>query len=171
MRNPDKAAIDYLITSGASCVCVLADGTIRAGSKPDRSAVSIWWLPEAKAIAVSRQARRDVGETRDVAAIEAALPQAAADHGVCLTAHHIAIERVAAAAQVSAIMDSMKGTGRLKVFNHHYKVAGAAALARGSGFMSYGVALGRLRVQIGRRLAAGSDVYAPGMLTEVFRSS
>jgi hypothetical protein len=35
--------------------------------------------------------------------------------------------------------------------------------------MSYSVAPGRLRVAIGARLATGGDLYARGMLAEVFK--
>jgi len=170
MKNPDKAAIDYLIASGASCVSVLADGTIKAGPKPDRAAVSAWWLPEDKVIAVSRQARREAGATPEVSIMLAALRQAAADHQAVLTPHETAIERAGdAAVRIDAFVDSMRRSGGLQVFNRHFKAAKAAAAARGEGFMSYTVALSRLRAQVGARLAAGGDVYAPGLMAEVFR--
>jgi hypothetical protein len=92
MRNPVTNAINYLVASGASCVSVFSDGRIKTGSKPDRHAASVWWLPATYAIPVSRQARREVGENPDVAAIEAALRQTAADHGATLKPHEVAIE-------------------------------------------------------------------------------
>jgi hypothetical protein len=73
--------------------------------------------------------------------------QAAQDHQVALTPHETAIERAGeAAARLNGHLASLRGTGRLKIFDQHYKAARSAARARGeSGFMSYSVALGRLR--------------------------
>jgi hypothetical protein len=85
MSNPDRAAIAYLVASGASCVSVPAHGTIKAGPKPDRAAVTAWWLPAEALIMVSRRARHDAGDNPDIVTVEAALRQAAADHGVALT--------------------------------------------------------------------------------------
>jgi hypothetical protein len=165
----DRAALAYLTASGATAISVLDDGTIKAGSKLDRHAAMVWWLPEASAIAVSRQARKIAGNGGGIAGMTAALREAAADHGVTLTENAVAIERAGeAAARIESFMDSLKGTGRLKAFNMTYEAAKAAAAARGDGYMSYTVALGRLRAAISARLAGGGNVYEAGLLAEVF---
>jgi hypothetical protein len=164
----DRAALNYLVSSGAAAICILNDGTLKAG-KVDPCAAMIFWLPAEHAIAVSRLARREAGESTDVATVLAALQQAVDERNVTLTEHSIAVERAKdAAARIESFMDSLKGTGRLKAFNTTYKTARAAAAARGEGFMSYTVALGRLRARIGARLAGGGNVYAPGLMAEVF---
>jgi hypothetical protein len=168
-RMTDRAALAFLTASGATAICILDDGTIKAG-KVDRRAVMVFWLPEGQAIAVSRQARKEAVGAPDVETMSAALRQAAAECGVTLTPHDVAMERAKdAAARIESFMDSLKGTGRLKAFNTTYKAARAAAAARGEGFMSYTVALGRLRARIGARLAGGGNVYEPGLMAEVFR--
>ena len=166
----DRGALAYLFASGAAAICILDDGTLKASAKIDPHAALIFWLPQACCIAVSRQARREAGEAPDVATMTAALRQAAADHGVTLAPHDIAVERAGeAAARVDAYANAMKGTGRLRAFNETYRAQRQAA-AKGWGFMSYSTALGRLRAQIGARLAAGGNVYEPSdMLAEVFR--
>ena len=54
----DRAALAYLFASGAAAICILDDGTLKASAKLDRHAAMV---PEACAIAVSRQARREAG--------------------------------------------------------------------------------------------------------------
>src|SRR5688500_9456257 len=85
-----KAEIEHLIATGATAISVLErDGAcqIRAGHKIDPRALSVHWLREPNAIAVSRQARRDAGERPDIATITNALHQAAAHWNETLTPH------------------------------------------------------------------------------------
>jgi hypothetical protein len=71
----------------------------------DRRAVMVWWLPEAAALAVSRQTRREAGAHPDAATMTAALWEAAADHGVTLTEYEVAVERaVSAVARVEGLL-------------------------------------------------------------------
>jgi hypothetical protein len=81
----DRAALAYLIASGATAISIFDDGAIKAGAKLDGRAVMVFWLPEAAALAVSRQACREAGEAPDVAVMTAALRAAAAEHGATLT--------------------------------------------------------------------------------------
>jgi hypothetical protein len=69
----DKAARDYLKASGASAISVVAiDGvcTFHTGHKIDPKAVAVYWLPEANATLLVKQARHDAGRAPDAATVK-----------------------------------------------------------------------------------------------------
>jgi hypothetical protein len=120
-RSPDtKAAIDYLIASGAVAITITEhDGVcaFHVGHKIDPHAVSVQWLPETKAQAIVKQARRDAGRSPDAATAARALAQKA-DHRTTLTPNDVAISRVGqASCKIEQYMQSLQGTGTLKEFN------------------------------------------------------
>jgi hypothetical protein len=93
-----------------------------------------------------RQARRDAGANPDTAMAAKALAQAAADQGVTLTPHHVAMTRAGDAAnRIEQHMDFPRRTGKLREFTRMYKQRRTAAAAQGQGFLTYPVAELRLR--------------------------
>jgi hypothetical protein len=170
-RSPDsKAAIAYLIASGATAICVIENTTgcaYRTGTKIDPRAAVVHWLREGEATAVMRKARKLAGRSPDIAIATAALHQAAADLKVTLTEHTTAMMRAGeAAAKLDRYMDSLRGTGVLKEFTKAYRRKRLAAGLRGEGFMSYGNAELRLRraliplLQGGGTPAVGQSLFA-----------
>jgi hypothetical protein len=95
----DRAALAYLIASGATAICILDDGSIKASAKLPRRTVVAWWLPEAAAITVSRAARKLTGDACDIETLSAALQEAAATNGIALTEHDAALQRARDATQ------------------------------------------------------------------------
>jgi hypothetical protein len=143
-----KAAIKYLEASGATAISLIETETgcaFRVGSKIDSHAVSVQWIPEPKALAVARRARRLAGNDPDSATAARALARAAADLGAMLT-HHIAMTRARdAAARIEQHMDFLRRTGKLREFTKAYKRRRIAARERGEGFRSCKVAEQRFR--------------------------
>jgi hypothetical protein len=71
-----KAAIDYLVASGATAITITEhDGvcSFHIGHRIDPHAVSIQWVPEAGARAIVKQARRNAGANPDAATAAKAL--------------------------------------------------------------------------------------------------
>jgi hypothetical protein len=118
-----RAAINYLTPSGAVAISITErDGLCELHIGFDPDAVYFHWLPNERALAVSRQARRHAGERPDAAAMVGGLRQAAADHRVALTEHSVAVTRAAdAVRRLDAFMTSLRGTGRLQEFNRAYR--------------------------------------------------
>jgi hypothetical protein len=140
-RSPDaKAAITYLIASGATAISIVEiEGAcaFRLGHKIDPNAIAVHWLNRPNAMAISRQARRDAGHSPDAATAGRALAQAAADHRQTLTPHDVAIERAGAAAdRLDVYLDGLRGRGTLQQFNRAFKARRKAAAANGTGFIS-----------------------------------
>ncbi|KQT12890.1 MULTISPECIES: hypothetical protein [unclassified Bradyrhizobium] len=164
-----KAAIKYLVATGATAISILArDGAceIRVGTKIDPHAISVVWLREPNAIAVSRQARREAGERPDAATIMSALRRAAAHWNEMLTPHDLAIERTTdAIRRLDAAMEGLRASGQLSIFNQHYRAARDAAASKDTGFMPYEVALSRLRMALVPHLSGGKGF---GDVTELF---
>ncbi len=97
-----KAAIKYLIASGASAISITSDidgAAISAGTKPDPDAVAIFWLPAAKARSVATRARHIAGDNPDVDEAISAVREAAANSQATLTEHDIAVSRAGEAAK------------------------------------------------------------------------
>jgi hypothetical protein len=141
-RSTDRAAIAYLIASGATAISVIENETgctFRVGTKLDARAASVHWLRETEARAVMKAARKHAGKSPDIETATAALHRAAASLKVTLTPHAAAMMRAGeAATKLDRYMDSLRGTGVLAEFNRAYKRRRTAASLRGEGFMSYG---------------------------------
>jgi len=75
LRSPDtRAAIAYLISSGATAISVIENETgctFKVGAKISPRAAMVFWLPEADAKAVMRKARKLAGRSPDIATAEA----------------------------------------------------------------------------------------------------
>jgi hypothetical protein len=176
-RSPNtKAAIAYLIASGATAISVIeteAGCAFRIGSKIDPRAVSAQWLPEANARAVMLKARRVAGARPDGSKAARALAQAAADQRVTLTPHDVAMTRAAnAAARIEEYIDSLHASGAMRTFTKTYKVMRLAAKQRGEGFMSYAAAELRLRRALVPLLIGGQGVGSVrSLFAEVFRTA
>lgn len=164
-----KAAIKHLVATGATAISLLErDGAceIRVGSKIDPHAISVFWLRESNAIAVSRQARSEAGERPDAATIVSALFRAAAHWTEALTPHDVAIPRATEAImRLDAAMEGLRASGQLGIFNQHYRTARDAAASKDTGFMPYEVALSRLRMALVPYLTGGKCI---GDVTELF---
>jgi hypothetical protein len=173
-RSPDtKAAINYLIASGATAISIVEiDGVcaFHVGHKIDPHAVSVQWLPETHARAIVKQARRDAGRNPNAVTAARALAQAAADHRTTLTPNDVANSRARdASRKIEQYMQSLRGTGALKEFNRAYKQHRMAATARGEGFMSYATATARLRRALIPLLVNGRTVGpAQSLFAEIF---
>lgn len=168
-----KAAIKFLVATHSTAISIMErDGgcTIRVGTKIDTDAISVFWLPEPNAIAISRQARRDAGERPDAAKMIAALQRAAADWSTTLTPHDVAVQRAASSVKrLDAAIEGLRTSGQLSIFNDHYKAARKAAAAQGDGFMPYEVALARLRMALVPYLIGGRSLKDfTGLFAEVF---
>jgi hypothetical protein len=76
-RSPDtKAAINYLVASGATAISIVEiEGgcAFRLGHKIDPNAVEIYWLTAAQAKPLARLARKEVARHPDIATASAAL--------------------------------------------------------------------------------------------------
>jgi hypothetical protein len=156
-----KAAVEYLVASGATAITIVEhDGccSFQVGRKIDPRAVSIHWLPETNARAIVRQARRDAGDSPDVATAASVLAQAAADHRAVPTPHHVAMTRAGDAAnRIEQHMDFLRRTGKLRGFTRMYKRRRTVAAANGQGFMTYKVAEMRLRRALIPQLVGGQN--------------
>jgi hypothetical protein len=125
-RSADtRAAIAYLIASGATAISVIENETgctYRVGTRIDPRAASVHWLPEAKAKPVLKAARKHAGKSPDIATAISALHQAAADLKVTLTEHGTAMMRAGeAAAKLDAFIASLRARGAMKEFTRTYK--------------------------------------------------
>jgi hypothetical protein len=138
-----KAAIKHLIATGATAISILErDGAcqIRVGHKIDPGALSIHCLREPNAIAVSREARKEAGERPEIATIINALRRAATCWNETLTPHDLAIQRAAdAIKRLDAMMEALRASGQLNIFNQNYRASREAAALVGIGFMPYEV--------------------------------
>jgi hypothetical protein len=170
-RSADtKAAIAYLIASGATAISVIENVTgcvFRIGTKIDPRAASVHWLREAQAKPVMNAARRIAGKSPDLTKATSALAKAASDQRVTLTEHAVAMMRAEeAAAKLNRYMDSLRGTGVLREFNRAFKRRRMEAMLRGEGFMNYKAAELRLRraliplLQAGGKPAVGQSLFA-----------
>jgi hypothetical protein len=175
-RSPDKAAIGYLVASGATAISVIETETgctFRVGTTIDPNAVEIYWLKAAQAAPLARLARKEAGRHPDVATARAALARAAGALRATLTPHHVAIERAGeAAAKLNRYMDGLRGTGVLKEFTKAYRRHRLAAAERGEGFMSFGNAEARLRKALIPLLVGGQNVGpVQSLFAEIFGPS
>jgi hypothetical protein len=162
-RSPNaKAAINYLVASGATAISVIETGTgctFRVGTKIDPHAVEIYWLTAAQAKPLVRLARKQAGRHPNTATASATLARAAAALRVLLTPHNAAMTRAGdAAARLNNFMDSLRGTGRLKEFNRMFKSRRMEATLNGQGFMTYAVAEARLRKALIPYLIGGRTI-------------
>ncbi len=164
-----KAAIKYLVATGATAISILERGgacEIRVGTKINPHAISVSWLQEPNAIAVSRQARREAGERPDAATIMSALRRAAAHWNEMLTPHDVAIRGASdAIMRLDAAMEGLRASGQLSIFDQHYRAVRDAAVSKDTGFMPYEVALSRLRMALVPYLTCGKSF---GDVTELF---
>ncbi len=170
-----KAAINYLIASGATAISVIEhDGrcSFHVGHKIDPHAASIHWLPEANARAIVRQTRRDAGDSPHAATAARALAQAAADQRVTLTPHQVAMTRAGqAAARIEQYINSMRAKGAMREFTRAYKRRRTEAAANGQGFMTYKVAELRLRRALIPLLVGGQNAgLMQSLFAEIFHS-
>ena len=144
-----KAAIKYLISTGFTAISILeCDGAyqIRVGHKIDPNAYSVHWLREPNAIAVSRKARKETRERPDVDTMINALREAAAYWDETLTPHDLALQRAAdSIKRFDAMIEALRSSGQLNIFNENYCASRKAAASAGIGFMPYEAALSRLR--------------------------
>jgi hypothetical protein len=144
-----RAAISYLVCSGATAIYIIENATgcaFKIGSKISARAAVVHWLREDEARKLLKAARRRAGKSPDLTKATSALTKAASDQRITLTPHDVAIIRAGqAAAKLDAYMASLRGTGVLKEFTKAYRRKRLAAGLRGEGFMSYGAAELRLR--------------------------
>jgi hypothetical protein len=162
-RSPDtKAAINYLIASGATAITITENETgcsFKVGSKIDPYTVEIYWLTAAQAKPLVRLARKQAGRQPDISAASAALARAATALRVTLTPNDVAMARAGeAATKLNRYIDGLRGTGVLKEFTRAYRRHRLAATARGEGFMSFAVAEARLRLALIPLLVGGETV-------------
>jgi hypothetical protein len=171
-RSADRAAIAYLIASGATAISIIENETgcaFRVGTKIDARAAVVHWLAADKAGPVMRKARKLAGRSPDISAATAALTQAAGDHRVPLTPHGTAMARAGeAAAKLDRYMDSLRGTGVLREFNRAFKRRRMEAMLRGEGFMNYKAAELRLRRALIPLLQGGGNVRTQSLFAEIF---
>jgi hypothetical protein len=164
-----KAAIKFLIATGSTAISILERHgacQIRVGYKIDPDARSIHWLREPNAIALSRKARKDAGERPDVATMINALCEAAAYWNETLTPHDLAIQRATdAITRLDAMMEALRASGQLNIFNQNYHANREAAASVGIGFMPYEVALSRLRMALAPYVTEGKSLED---ITELF---
>ena len=172
----DKAAINYLTSSGATAICIIENEsgcTFRTGAKAaDTAGVCVpttVWVSASLATAVARRARKLAGDSPDVATATEALAQAAADHRATLTPDDVAIERARSAGRkLNAYLANLHRSGVLKDFNRAFKQRRAEAAMRGEGFMSYKAAESRLRRALIPMLAGGRTIGAQSLFAEIF---
>jgi hypothetical protein len=148
-RSDTKAAIAYLIASGATAITIIenvAGCSFKVGSKISARAAVVYWLREDEARELLKAARRRAGKSPDLTKATSALTKAATDLHVTLTEHATAMMRAGdAAKRLDQYMDSLRGTGVLKEFTKAYRRKRLAAGLRGEGFMPYAAAELRLR--------------------------
>ena len=167
-----KAAINYLIASGATAVQIVEIGRIVAfytstTIKPD--AVAIHWLPHASARPVLKLARGRAGKTPDAEAAISALAMAAQELRVTLTPHDVAISRaVEAAAKLDRYFEAMRRSGQLAMFNQQYRQRRMEAVACGRGFMSWSAAMARLRAALIPLLIGNATVAPQSLFSQIF---
>ena len=168
----DKAAIAYLIASGATAISIVEHDdtcTFRIGNKIDPRAVSVQWVLEPQARAIVKQARKIAGSSPDAGTAARALAQAAAEQRATLTPHHVAIGRAGeAATKLHRYLESLHGTGILKEFNRAYRQRRMAAMASGKGFMAYRIAEARLRHALIPLLVGGTIRPAQSLFAQIF---
>lgn len=144
----DLAAISVIMASGAC--------EVRVGIDP--AATTVWWVPKARAIAVTRKARAIAGDAPSAAEMNAALHEAAAKQKVVLTANEAALTRAARAAQrLDLEIARMRKTGQLRAFTAEYKKRRQAAVDAGNKFMTYPVAEARLKKALIPRLTGSAE--------------
>jgi hypothetical protein len=137
-RSPDtKAAINYLIASGATAISVIeteAGCTFRIGAKLLARSVAIFWIMEVDAKPVVTSARKIAGKGAGGDAAVAALHRAATDLRAVLTPNDVAMTRAGnAAAKLDRYLDSLQGSGALREFTRMYKRRRTEAKAAGAG--------------------------------------
>jgi hypothetical protein len=169
-----KAAVAYLIASGATAISIVEHGdtcTFRVGSRIDPRAISIQWVLEPHARAIAKQARKIAGSNPDAIKAARALAQAAADQRATLTPHQAAIGRAGeAATKLDRYLESLHGTGILKEFNRAYRQRRMAAMASGKGFMAYRIAEARLRRALIPLLVGGGTIRpAQTLFAQIFK--
>jgi hypothetical protein len=172
-RSADtKAAIAYLIASGATAITIVENETgctYRVGTKIDPRAAVVHWLPEAKAKPVMKAARRAAGKRPDIATAIAALHRAANDLHVMLTEHGTAMVRATvAAAKLDAFIAQLRSRGAMREFTKMYKRRRMAATARGDGFMSFGNAELRFKRALIPLLQGGATVAPQSLFAAIF---
>jgi hypothetical protein len=174
-KAPDtKAAITYLIASGATAISIVEiEGAcaFRVGQKINPNAISVHWLNRSNATAISRQARKHAGVSPDAVTAGRALARAATDQRVTLTPHDVAMSRAGqAAGRIEEYIESLRQTGKMREFTRAYKAKRMAAATQGKGFMSYAAAEGRLRVALVSLLVGGRTVAPESLFAQIFRS-
>jgi hypothetical protein len=168
--RPPRAAINYLIASGAAAITITADvdgASITVGTKIDPNAAAIFWLPANKARSIAMKARTIAGDNPDTDEAIRALHAAAAKSSVTLTPHHVAIPRASEIARrLDDYIESLHARGAMRQFTKTYKVMRLAAKQRGEGFMSFKAAEARLRKALipllmnGGQPVAGASLFA-----------
>jgi hypothetical protein len=172
-RSADmKAAIAYLVSSGATALSVIENQTgcvFKVGSKISARAAVVMWLREDEARAVLRKARRLAGRSPDLTKATSALTKAATDLRVTLTEHDTAMIRAGqAAAKLDVYMASLRGTGVLREFNKAFKRRRIEAMLRGEGFMNYKAAEARLRKALVPLLQDNATVAPQSLFSQIF---
>jgi hypothetical protein len=173
-RSPNtKAAINYLIASGATAITITeVDGVcaFRVGTKLLARSVAIFWIMEVDAKPVVALARKIAGKGAGGDAAISALHEAASDIRATLTAHSVAISRAAnAAARIEEYIDNLHARGAMRIFTKGYKVRRLAAKQRGENFMTYRAAELRLRRALVPLLVGGQGVGpVQALFAEVF---
>jgi hypothetical protein len=168
-RSSDKAAINYLIASGATVISIVeVDGVavFRVGTKINPNACAIYWIAEANAKPVVACTRRLAGKNQNIDDAVVSLRKAAVECRATLTPHDTAMARASVAARkLDEYLTSLKGTGLLNEFTRTYRRRRIAAAERGKGFMSYKVAELRFKRALipllmnGGQPAVGSSLF------------
>jgi hypothetical protein len=169
-RLPPPSALKYLAESCAAPINVGSTGSIHVGKAP--SGVATFWAscPDL-AEAICLIARRLVDKP-DVATATAALHTAARKMGSRLTPNNVAVDRAESAARkIDALMEKMRTSGTLKIFNDEFRQRRLAAFRNGAPYTPYQAALTRLRRELVQILKAGGKidiVAAKGLFARVF---
>lgn len=96
------------------------------------------------------------------------VPRAAAELGVPITMHHVAVQRAAASVvRIDAALAQAQRCGTMGFFNAEYRRRREAASAVGRGFMSYRTARARLTRAVAGVIAAGGAISA-SLVAQVF---
>jgi hypothetical protein len=171
-RSDTKAAIAYLIASGAVAISIVENQTgcsFKIGTKIDPRAAVVYWSREDEAGPVMRKARKLAGKSPDLTTATSVLHRAAADQRVTLTEHATAMMRAAEAAKrLDAFIAQLRARGAMREFTKMYKRRRIAATMRGEGFMSYQIAEARLRKALVPLLQGGATVAPTSLFSQIF---
>jgi hypothetical protein len=147
----------YVRAFDLTSIAITRDGRLVVSRNP-AGAEAAWWCPATDASRLVRHARKIGGDVES----------AAFALGVPATAHHVAVQRAAAAVErIDAALAEAQRCGALRFFNAEYRRRRKAASTSGHGFMTYGRARARLRQAVAGVIAAGGAI-STSLVAQVF---